>query len=421
MSLKDRMMKRQQTHEKGYVSFTEEDLNEAKTNNAANAEAYSLLDAAMRTSSNITEVDRHGDSVVIDDIYPVTEAECDEMDALLKKAEEAVVDHNDQFFIERHRELKYIVSWSRAKHWTFQWTLILGCVLSIFGMMHLRNKAEKNAAAREGELAMVQAWEKQDTTIAFDACPKDWIEIDRSTANHHKATTLQNVRHDIVNKEGLMAYHQSIVDTCTNAETVSANQRLIKEDKQKIEELTEQYNEINDMDFKAYQKYVVKDMKGDTRAAKKHAVWMWIFLVYVIILIPLYIYSSHQYGYNITRHREEANTLDGIQKVGFSIATFFLGAGLAMALLPDMEVTTQYSDGSSDTHTEGNTLNILIYALKAIMILIGLIIFAVVSVVIMTYVTVMAAKRDHDWSKVSAAAQTIAKKATDKVQEKINK
>ena len=98
MSLKDRINKRQQTHEKGYVSFTEEDLNEAKVNNHANEEAYELLDAAMRTSSHLTEEDRNGDSVTIDDIYPCTEAECDEMDDLLNKAEAAAKDKNDSFF-----------------------------------------------------------------------------------------------------------------------------------------------------------------------------------------------------------------------------------------------------------------------------------------------------------------------------------
>ena len=57
MSLKDRINKNQRTHEKGYVSFTEEDLREATTQNQVNAEAYSLLDAAMHTSSHITERD----------------------------------------------------------------------------------------------------------------------------------------------------------------------------------------------------------------------------------------------------------------------------------------------------------------------------------------------------------------------------
>ena len=58
-------------------------------------------------------------------------------------------------------------------------------------------------------------------------------------------------------------------------------------------------------------------------------------------------------------------------------------------------------------------------ALKIIMVFIGLIIFAIISVFIMAYTTIMAIKREYDWSKVVAAATTATKKVQEKVQEKI--
>ena len=60
---------KKETKEEGYISFTEEDLREQAQQNQANAEAYELLDAAMTTSSHITEEDKNGNQVTIDDIY----------------------------------------------------------------------------------------------------------------------------------------------------------------------------------------------------------------------------------------------------------------------------------------------------------------------------------------------------------------
>ncbi len=413
MSLKDRINKRQQTHEKGYVSFTEEDLNEAKVNNQANEEAYSLLDAAMTTSSHLTEEDKKGETVLIDDVYPCTEAECDEMDALLDKAEKAVKDPNDSFFKERLAELRGIVAWSREKHWTFQWSLIGGCVLSIFGFMWLRSDAKNDAAIQEKQLEQVQNWVAQDTTVAYAVCPDEWRTEPLESANAHKAARLANTKYYVKLAQNNIVSYQARLDTCTNKDLKKSYKESIKKNEKKVEEYQAKYEEINKMKFKEYQKMIIKEEKADTKQANKHAVWMWFFLTFVIILIPAYIYYSHQYGYNITRHRTEAKVLGGIQKVGFAIASFFLGAGLAMALLPDVEV--EYSDGH--TETESNASNIAILALKLFMIFIGLIIFAAVSVFIMTYVTVMAIKRKYDWSKVTAVATAATQKAMDKVKE----
>lgn len=417
MSLKDRINKRQQTHEKGYVSFTEEDLNEAKVNNQVNEEAYELLDAAMRTSSHLTEEDRNGDSVTIDDIYPCTEAECDEMDDLLNKAEKAAKDPNDSFFKERLGELRDIVDWSRKKHWTFQWSLILGCVLSIFGMMYLRNSAKEDAQRTEADQKAIENWAKQDTIINYDACPNEYRSYDFSSANKHKAVKLARVKNSIITDEKNVEYYKAQLDTCTNTD----NRKYYKESLERTEKHLvtdkELYTEINEMKFKDYQKFALNDHEDKVSDANKHAAWMWIFLVYVILLIPAYILSSHQYGYNITRHRTEAKVLGGIQKVGFAIAGFFLGSGLAMSLLPDYVV--EYSDGSKETQTD--TGNFIIIAMKVILMFVGLLIFCIVSVLIMTYVTIMAIKRGYDWSKVSAVASSVTNKAIDKVKETVNK
>lgn len=137
---------------------------------------------------------------------------------------------------------------------------------------------------------------------------------------------------------------------------------------------------------------------------------MWLLYIYVLILIPLYIYSSRQYGYYITRHRAEAARLDKLQKYGFAIASFFLGTSFALEYFPQTEVTTYYSNGSKTKHTESNPLDIAIMALKVVLLIAAAVVFCIVSVFIMTYVTAMDFKRNRDWSAIAATTKDLASK-----------
>lgn len=412
MSNKDKFANSKKSFESGYISFTEEDLNRAKAEHLDNDEAYMLLDAAMSTSSHITEEDRNGDSVVIDNIYPCTAAECDEMDNLLNQAEKAVNDKNDGFFYERLNELRRIVSWSRKKHWTFKWGLIGGCVLAILGMFWMRNDAKKDAARDAKRVAVVENWVEQDTTIAYEKCTSEFLLEDLSTANICKKVELSQIKNEIVGEENSIKTWQHKADTTKSDHDKKVYQNYIKNTTEKMKKNRELYDKVNSMSFSEYKEHVLGGKEEKAAQSEKHSFWMYFWLIYVIVLIPAYIYYSHQYGYNITRYREETRVLGGIQKVFFAIASFFLGASLAMALLPGYEVTTIYADGHREKRHEENYGNFIILALKAILLFIGLLIFAITSVFIMTYVTLMSIKRNYAWSKVATLTKQAVNKTT---------
>ena len=416
MSLKDRLNKRAQSHENGYVSFSADDMKKAATHRVSNTEAYELLAAAMTTSSHITEIDKHNNNVNIDDVYPCTAAECDEMEQLVNQAEQAVADPNDEDFKDAVIELRSIIDWSRKKHWTFKWSLIAGCVLSIFIMMYVSEDATRDKQKAQSQYNKVDNWAEADTTIAFDQCADIYYSTSSKTLTSHnlyKAQTLSTKKHDILNKQHNVAYYQAKLDTAQTREAKKEYKASLKNAEKNLKQLREEYDEINEMSFKKFKKYALNEVGEELSEAKSWARWMWLLYIYVLILIPLYIYSSHQYGYNLTRYRAERAKLDKLQKWGFSIATFFLGASAAMEFLPETEVTTYYSDGSKTKHTESNPMDMMILALKLILLAAAAVVFCVVSVFIMTYVTVMAFKRDHDWSKVAAATKTIAGKGLD--------
>ena len=411
--LKDKFKKRRETHENGYVSFTQEELKEKMKANPANEKAYEFLDAAMCTSSNITAIDEKNQTVNIDDVYPCSEAECDEMDRLLDRAEGEVKDKNDKYFKERYDELRDIVKWSRKKHWTFKWSLIAGCILSIFIMFYISAEVAGDRRKIENKVNTIKNWEKQDTTIAMEDLKLDSVPYDLKRANIHKAYTLAGLKSGYENSLEEVASYKAKLDTVQNREQKKYLKERLKYHEERAESFLKQYEDVNDMKFKKYRKYAVKSLKDELRAARWLDRIIWLICIYVLLLTPFYIYSSHQYGYYITRYRAESARLDKLQKIGFAFASFLLGAGLAMELLPDTKVKTYYSDGSTSTHTEGNAMNYIIIAIKLALVAAAACVFSFVSIFIMSYVTITAFKRNNDWSKVAAATAALTSKATE--------
>ena len=167
------------------------------------------------------------------------------------------------------------------------------------------------------------------------------------------------------------------------------------------------------MGFKKYRKTVVKSYKDDLRAARWLDRIVWLICIYVLLLTPFYIYSSHQYGYYITRYRAERARLDKFQKIGFAFASFLLGASVALQFFPETEVTTIYSSGRTETHTESNPLDIVIIILKLVLLAAAACVFSFVCIYIMSHVTITSFKRNHDWSKVATATAALTSKATE--------
>ena len=342
--LKDKFKKRRETHENGYVSFTQDDLKEKIKTNPANEKAYEFLDAAMTTSSHITAEDENKQTVNIDDVYPCSEAECDEMDRLLDRAQAEVKDPNDKFFKERYDELREIVSWSRKKHWTFKWSLIAGCVLSIFIMFYLAGQVASDRQSIEAKVNGIKNWQKQDTTIAFADCRTDSLVYSLARANEHKAYKLGHIKKNYENAlENVEDYKQRL-DTTQSRELKKAYKERINDYEDRAKAYLKNYEEINDMKFKKYRKAVVKSYKGELRAARWLDRIVWLICIYVLLLTPFYIYSSHQYGYYITRYRAERARLDKFQKIGFAFASFLFIAtstSLLMSIVDNSEKTLE--------------------------------------------------------------------------------
>jgi hypothetical protein len=264
----------------------------------------------------------------------------------------------------------------------------------------------------ENKVNTIKNWERQDTTIAMADLKLDSVPYDLKRANIHKAYTLAGLKSGYEHSLEEVASYNAKLDTIQDREQKKYLKERLKYHEERAESYLKQYEKVKDMKFRKYRKYAVNSLKDELRAARWLDRIVWLICIYVLLLTPFYIYSSHQYGYYITRYRAESARLDKLQKIGFAFASFLLGAGLAMELLPDTKVKTYYSDGSTSTHTEGNALNYIILAIKLALVAAAACVFSFVSIYIMSHVTITSLKRNHDWSKVAAATAALTSKAT---------
>lgn len=371
-----------QSKEAGYISFTQDDWQQAKQNNPQNSQAYDLLCGALSTPSEISDAE---------DIYPCSREECKKMDSLLDEAAQNVNDPNDVWFQQAHAEVKDIVNWSLKKHWTFKWGLILGCILALFALKFMSGCALKDTEEAKERIKTVEAWQEQKPyTLAFEKC-QGQIEYGAyyKNLNDPKMCKQWELNH---NKSWYNDYIKKEKEERKKADTATTRKEeyltRAENHKQQAEWYKQYYDSINAMSFAEFKQHTINGL-NDRLSDKEGIQKFWIgFLIFCLILIPFYIWSSKQYGFVISRHRVESSILDGLQKAGFTIASIFLGSGLAMQLLPDNIEIWKYMNGRTETHRSVNGLNVGVMMMKLGMMAVGLIIFMFVSIFIMTFSTI---------------------------------
>ena len=401
--------------QEGYVSFTPEDIKAKEETSKDNREAYDLLWQAVTTSSHITKKDKKGHEVPIDDVYPVSLEETLEMEDLLNQAEAKIQDHNDTVLKDQIDEVRYIIDWSKKRHYNFSWMIILGVILGLFILNYFRKEPREKAKNWDKIYNQVdKSWTEQDTTISWDEVEGKHIyyrdEKRFANANSFKAMTAEMHRgiYD-VNIDGPFGVNkcQSIIDTASKRSTRNYYKDLKKTAQKHADEALEKGQEICNADYDDVHKIAKKEAKkirnGYRKEARKYTIWIWIF----IIMIPLYIYADRPYGWMETRHRLEAKILGGIKKIAYSIATGLFFGALFMPDVPDYIVT--YRDGHKEREAD-MAGQIMQWGVQALMILAALFIAAIASAFIMTYSTVVGLRRNYDWSSIKADVKTKLRK-----------
>ena len=357
-------------------------------NENSNYEAWAKLDAAMSTSSQIKPSEREAGETDMENIYPVSLAETRKMERLLNEAIEVADDPNDPDFRERHNRLSEVVAWSLERNRTWRWQIILGTIIAACIVYYSNTQDKERAQEAKAHVESVQQWTPQDTTLAYAKLPKSgYIDNLYASANKYKLYQLAHYKSLIESAAANIDYYKQKADTCTDAKKKQALEKNMAACKENMAKDQEAYKRYEKMTYAELKEDALAQAKAsvESRESSRRTTLAW--LAFLIVVIPLYIITGYPRGYVLTRHKTQDKILSFVRKAGFSIAAFFFGAGVAMALLPDMVVERRYASGRTERTTEGNMANIIVLGIKAALIVVGVVIFSFVSVLIISVET----------------------------------
>ena len=369
-----------------------------------NLAAWECLDQALFTSSHVKAKDMEKGSTDWDNVYPVSKEETDKMKDLVDEAVRKADDPSDSFFRERVSDLREIISYSYSKHRTWKWSLIFGSIIAACIFWYFGNQDKEDAQKYAKDVTLVENWKKADTTITYDKLDASselsyqLYERRVQSANAYKLMKLHGLKRNAESyREGMKTAKHS-ADTAKLDKNIESYKKRMAECEEKMEKYQDEFDEVADMDFDEIQKMALKDTQGLVDDINDSASTKTGWMIYLIILIPLYIISGYPRGYVISAHRRQHGFMRTLQKIGFAVASFFFGSGLLMSLLPDSIVEYHYTSGRVETRNEGNPANIAILGIKFGLMIAGVLIFCFVSVLIMTIETISGLKRNFNWA-----------------------
>ena len=369
-----------------------------------NLAAWECLDQALFTSSHVKAKDMEKGSTDWDNVYPVSKEETDKMKDLVDEAVRKADDPSDSFFRERVSDLREIISYSYSKRRTWKWSLIFGSIIAACIFWYFGNQDKEDAQKYAKDVTLVENWKKADTTITYDKLDASselsyqLYERRVQSANAYKLMKLHDLKRNAESyREGMKTAKHS-ADTAKLDKNIESYKKRMAECEEKMEKYQDEFDEVADMDFDEIQKMALKDTQGLVDDINDSASTKTGWMIYLIILIPLYIISGYPRGYVISAHRRQHGFMRTLQKIGFAVASFFFGSGLLMSLLPDSIVEYHYTSGRVETRNEGNPVNIVILGIKFGLMIAGVLIFCFVSVLIMTIETISGLKRNFNWA-----------------------
>lgn len=369
-----------------------------------NLAAWECLDQALFTSSHVKAKDMEKGSTDWDNVYPVSKEETDKMKDLVDEAVRKADDPSDSFFRERVSDLREIISYSYSKHRTWKWSLIFGSIIAACIFWYFGNQDKEDAQKYAKDVTLVENWKKADTTITYDKLDASselsyqLYERRVQSANAYKLMKLHDLKRNAESyREGMKTAKHS-ADTAKLDKNIESYKKRMAECEEKMEKYQDEFDEVADMDFDEIQKMALKDTQGLVDDINDSASTKTGWMIYLIILIPLYIISGYPRGYVISAHRRQHGFMRTLQKIGFAVASFFFGSGLLMSLLPDSIVEYHYTSGRVETRNETNPVNFVILGIKFGLMIAGVLIFCFVSVLIMTIETISGLKRNFNWA-----------------------
>ncbi len=393
----------------GYLSFDIVEVKQLSESDSPNAEAYGYLYQAVTTQA--------GTDKGIDDVYPETAQETEQMRALVDKARKARVDMSDQYLKICLDELDEILDWSSTRHWNFQWQVILGVILTVAFLSWRVDQKQESVENRQENVAAVEGWEETDTVLNWDTTPEDlyspagFVKYANLSAKNYKLLSLYEQKSSYASAMEAADEYAAKADTAQSRDVRKSLEERRDESLAHAKECRKEFDRINKMDFKDIKKMALDEYGSWVKSAKaeKRAVRAW--NIFFIILIPVYIFAERPYGYTMTRTRAESSTLRGISKFTYTLSAMMLGSAASIGWI---RTVTKYSDGRTESSYDAGT-NAPVMIMKAGLYIAAFALICVVSCILMLYMTIQGLRRNYNWAPLMAKAKVAASSAASKV------
>ena len=392
----------------GYLSFDIIEVKKLSESDSPNAEAYGYLYQAVTTQA--------GTDKGIDDIYPETALETEQMRALVDKARKARVDMSDQYLKICLDELDEILDWSSTRHWNFQWQVILGVILTVAFLSWRVDQKQESVEHDQELVAEVENWEETDTVLNWDTTPDDlyspagFVNYAHLSAKNFKLLSLYEQKSYYASAMEAADEYAAKADTAQSRDVRKSLEERRDESLAHAKECRKEFDRINKMDFKDIKKMALDEYGSWVKSAKaeKRAVRAW--NIFFIILIPVYIFAERPYGYTITRTRAESSTLRGISKFTYALSAMMMGSAASISWI---QTVRKYSDGRTESTFDAGT-NAHVMIMKACLYIAAFALVCVVSCILMLYMTIQGLRRNYNWAPLLAKAKNAASSAASK-------
>ena len=370
-----------------------------------NGAAWDKLDQALFTSSLITE-EEHKRGRLEDEqhMYPISRKETEQMEQLLNEAEELADDPNEENYVERLSMLRNVVDWSKSRHKSWSVKVIIGALISAWLLNGAEKKGVEDIESAKKTVEAVQAWDSTEVALNVGNVSAEWKDKHSderlNSPKQYKMYELSLIKMYQKGQEEEAVRIQAMADTTKDAELKQRRLESVEECKAKALKYKAEYDSVSSLNSAQIREMALGRLNRSLNIKTGTAKTMHGFWIFLCVLIPLYIISGYPRGYNLIRSYVRGGCLGAFRKVGFGLASFFFGFGLAMSLLPNDIVKYIYSDGHTETRNEGNIFNIPIMLCKLGMMCIGAILFVIVSTFIMIFETIGGLRRNLDWGAI---------------------
>ena len=372
---------------------------------AVNGAAWDKLDQALFTSSLITEKE-HKRGRLDDEqhMYPISRKETEQMEQLLDEAEQLADDPNEESYAERLGMLRDVVDWSKSRHKSWSAKVIIGALISVWFFYNGEKDQLEMIEGTKKKVEAVQAWDSTAVALNVGNVSPEWKEKHweerLNSPKEYKMYELSMLKASQKGNESEAVRMKAMADTTKDAELKQRRLESVEEHKLKAVKNKAEYDSVAALNTGQIREMALGRLNHSLTAEKNGGKALHGFMMFLVILIPLYIISGYPRGYAMSRSYMRGGCLGAFRKVGFGLAQFFFGFGIAMTLLPDNIVKYKYDDGHTETRNEGNFFNIPIMLFKLGMICVGAILFVFVSTLIMVFETIGGLRRNFDWGAI---------------------